>query len=74
MAKDVREINELKGRFQIIPAEGHFGIDKASEDDAGNYSCSLDGESHKFNVYGKFWNFFYFFFISHLKSILQPPC
>lgn len=55
MAKNVREIPQLKGRIDIIAKEGKFVIERAMEDDAGNYSCSIGNEeSLTFNVYGLF--------------------
>lgn len=54
MAKNVREIPQLKGRIEIIAKEGKFVIERAHEEDAGNYSCSMNEESLNFNVYGLF--------------------
>lgn len=51
--KDVRNIEDLKGHFKIYPKEGRFVIEKAREEDAGNYSCNLDGESYKFDVWAQ---------------------
>lgn len=53
MWKNVREISELNGRFQIIAKEGKFVIEKGREEDIGNYSCSLGDVSYNFNVYGE---------------------
>lgn len=55
VAKNVREIPQLNGRHNIIAKEGKFVIERALEDDAGNYSCSIGNEeSLTFNVYGLF--------------------
>ena len=51
--KDVTQIDELKGHYQIYPKEGKFIIEKTREHDAGNYTCKLDDESYKFEVWGK---------------------
>lgn len=51
--KKVKDIDSLIGRFDIKPAEGKFVIERATEDDAGNYTCSLFGETKIINVVGK---------------------
>lgn len=49
--KKVGEIKQLKGRHTIIPKEGRFIIESSNRQDAGNYTCSLGGESFTFNVF-----------------------
>uniref|UniRef100_A0A2M4DNX6 Putative neural cell adhesion molecule l1 n=1 Tax=Anopheles darlingi TaxID=43151 RepID=A0A2M4DNX6_ANODA len=44
--KNVSEIESLKGRFNLIPAERKFIISRALETDAGVYTCSV----HKLNA------------------------
>ena len=55
----VQEIKEIKDRVKIHEKEGKFVIEKAHEDDKGNYSCSLpDGSVKSFDVWGKFFTDF----------------
>lgn len=50
---NVRLISDLNGRSQIIPKEGKFVIEKAREEDTGNYTCNLGDTSYAFQVYGE---------------------
>lgn len=43
--KNVNEISDLKGRFQVFKNEGKFVIEKTVEEDAGDYQCSLGDDS-----------------------------
>lgn len=45
----------LSGRFQVLQAEKKFLIDKPTEADAGNYTCTIKGtkDSASFLVMGK---------------------
>lgn len=48
--KNVGDIGGLKGRYQIYKSEGKFVIDKAFEEDAGDYQCSLGDDSITFKA------------------------
>lgn len=43
----------LNKRINIIHKEGSITIEKATEDDAGEYTCTLKTESFTFDVFGK---------------------
>jgi hypothetical protein len=49
----------LANRYDWKPKEGAFIIDRALEEDQGNYTCALkDGESKTINVVGMFYSTF----------------
>lgn len=52
---NVSEVESLKGRFNLIPAERKFIITRTLESDAGVYTCSVHklNESRNINVVGK---------------------
>ncbi|XP_035917576.1 uncharacterized protein LOC118514652 isoform X2 [Anopheles stephensi] len=50
--KNVSEVESLKDRYKVLPAERKFIISRALETDAGQYTCSVPqlGVSKNFNV------------------------
>ncbi|XP_050079001.1 uncharacterized protein LOC126565834, partial [Anopheles maculipalpis] len=50
--KNVSEVESLKDRYKVLPAERKFVISRALETDAGQYTCSVPqlGVSKNFNV------------------------
>lgn len=51
--KNVADIGELKGRYQILKSEGKFVIERTVEEDAGEYTCSLGDDSITFKAAGE---------------------
>lgn len=51
------KIAGLTGLYDIKEKEGIFRINKAREEDAGNYSCTLGSETHDFDAWGEFRGF-----------------
>lgn len=52
MFKNVGDVSDLKGRYQTFKSEGKFVIEKAFEEDAGDYQCSLGDDSITFKAAG----------------------
>lgn len=53
---DVKDIQELKGRYQIVDKENKFIITQPEVNDAGKYSCSIPelNEEAEINVIGEY--------------------
>jgi Immunoglobulin I-set domain len=49
----LKEVDEFKNHhFKMDDKTGKLTIDKAREEDAGNYTCSLNDEVYKFEAQG----------------------
>lgn len=50
----VDKIPALKGRFVTKQAEGKFYIERPTEEDAGEYQCTVGSDTRNYKVYGEF--------------------